>query len=77
MSYMNSPEFQINERDLNQLVALVDTSHNHVRKLIDLNSALVSCVIDLMSGASLAPSSPPPEPDRFWCTPKYSDESVF
>lgn len=78
MSDDNSPGFQIGERDLNQLLALVETSHNHVRKLIDLNSGLVSCVIDLMSGSSLAPSSPPqPQPDRFWCSPKYSDESIF
>lgn len=42
MSDDNSPGFQIGERDLNQLLALVETSHNHVRKLIDLNSGLVA-----------------------------------
>jgi hypothetical protein len=62
---VSSPSFQINDRELNQILLFVETSHNHVRKLIELNAGLIDCLVDLISGSRL--QSPPRAQDGVDC----------
>jgi len=72
----NPSSVQISERELNQILLLVETSHGHVRKLIELNGTVVDCVIDLVAGSSLT-SSPRSRVDAAYRKATLPEDCLF